>query len=132
MPTAEIPTSTGAVRLIIDDTSVTPPFEQVKEQLATARDAGLLDAGLKLPTVRALAAELNLAPNTVARAYRELEAQGVLETKGRHGSFVTGTASSARKAAAAAARQYADAVQKLGISDDAALDFVVAALYKAG
>ena len=48
--------------------------------------------GHRLPTVRALAQELGIANNTVARAYRELEVAGAIETRGRAGSFVTGDA----------------------------------------
>ena len=49
---------------------------------------GELTPGTRLPTVRELAGQINLAVNTVARAYRELEAAGILETKGRFGTFV--------------------------------------------
>ena len=49
---------------------------------------GTLPAGTRLPTVRALSEQLGLAANTVARAYRELEADGVVVTEGRRGTFV--------------------------------------------
>ena len=65
-----------------------PPFEQLRAQLASRVASGDLPAGTKLPTVRALAAELGLAVNTVARVYRELEADGVVVTEGRRGTFV--------------------------------------------
>ena len=58
--------------LAIDPTLPTPPFEQVKDQIVAQRASGELPAGHRLPPVRALAAELGVAPNTVARAYREL------------------------------------------------------------
>lgn len=72
----------------IDPTSDVPPFEQLRTQVATDAESGALPAGSSLPTVRGLAAELGLAVNTVAKAYRALEADGVIETRGRAGSFV--------------------------------------------
>lgn len=75
--------------LRVDTTSPTPPYEQLRTQIAGLVAAGELTAGQKLPTVRQLAGDLGIAPNTVARAYRELEADGVLSTQGRRGTFVT-------------------------------------------
>jgi DNA-binding transcriptional regulator YhcF (GntR family) len=74
--------------LTVDPSSTQPPFEQLRTQIATRVAEGTLPAGTKLPTVRRLAADLGLAANTVARAYRELEADGVIATEGRRGSFV--------------------------------------------
>ena len=71
--------------------------------------------GTKLPTVRALAADLGLATNTVARAYRELEALGVIETRGRAGSVVTG--GGVDRAAREAAHAYAERLQALGLDE---------------
>ena len=72
----------------MDTTSPVPPYEQVRTQVASQASSGDLPAGTKLPTVRALATDLGLAPNTVARAYKELEADGVVVTRGRRGTFV--------------------------------------------
>jgi DNA-binding transcriptional regulator YhcF (GntR family) len=74
--------------LTVDPSSAQPPFEQLRTQIATRVAEGTLPAGTKLPTVRRLAEDLGLASNTVARAYRELEADGVIATEGRRGSFV--------------------------------------------
>lgn len=74
--------------LHIDSTTDEAPFEQVRRQIAEAAAAGLLAPGHRLPTVRQLAEDLGLAANTVARAYKELEADGVVETHGRHGTLV--------------------------------------------
>jgi DNA-binding transcriptional regulator YhcF (GntR family) len=92
-----------------------PPFDQLKQQVRDAVESGRLVAGDKLPTVRGLAERVGLAPNTVARAYRELEAEGVLDTRGRSGTFVSagGTDSAARAAAAA----YVARTRALGIPD---------------
>jgi len=78
---------------------------------------GRLVPGSRLPTVRDLAVELGLAPNTVARAYRELETAGILETRGRQGTFVA-RRDPTDAAMAAAARVYADAARALGIGVD--------------
>jgi DNA-binding transcriptional regulator YhcF (GntR family) len=90
--------------------------------------SGVLPAGTRIPTVRKLAEDLGLAPNTVARAYRELEADGFIETRGRNGSFVSAQGDAAEKQAQEAARAYADRIQKLGISRPQALTYVTAAL----
>ena len=74
--------------LTVDPASPTAPFEQVRTQVAALVAQGDLAPGTRLPTVRQLAADLGLAANTVARAYRELEADGVLATYGRKGTFV--------------------------------------------
>ena len=85
----------------LDPDSTVPPFEQLRTQIATRAAAGDLPAGTRLPTVRALAAELGLAANTVAKAYRALETDGVVTTEGRRGTVVSGASSDARQAAAA-------------------------------
>ncbi|MEU4379061.1 GntR family transcriptional regulator, partial [Micromonospora echinofusca] len=76
------------MRITVDQGSAVPPYEQVRGQLAELIGTGRLAVGTRLPTVRRFAADLGLAVNTVARAYRELEAAGLLETRGRHGTFV--------------------------------------------
>ncbi len=73
----------------IDAGSAVPPFEQLRAQLAAAIRAGLLEDGTRLPPIRQLAGDLSLAPNTVARAYRELEESGLVEGRGRRGTVVT-------------------------------------------
>jgi DNA-binding transcriptional regulator YhcF (GntR family) len=88
--------------------------------------SGELVAGDRLPPVRTLAGELGLAVNTVARAYRELEASGVIETRGRAGSFVTGD--DVQRRAKQAATEYADTVRALGLSPEDALALVARAL----
>jgi DNA-binding transcriptional regulator YhcF (GntR family) len=73
----------------IDGSSPVPPFEQLRTQIASQAASGELPAGARLATVRQLATDLGLAVNTVARAYRELEADGVITTHGRRGTFVS-------------------------------------------
>jgi DNA-binding transcriptional regulator YhcF (GntR family) len=74
----------------LDADSGTPPYEQVRVQLATRIGDGRLPAGSRLPTVRGLASDLGLAVNTIARVYKELEADGLVVTEGRRGTRVTG------------------------------------------
>lgn len=116
------------MRLTIDSNSGVPPFEQVRSSIAEQVNSGELPVGAKLPTVRALAADLGIAVNTVAKAYRELEQAGLIETRGRAGTFVSGTGSESHRRAAAAAAEYARTVHALGISRDQALAIVEAAL----
>ncbi len=80
---------TFAVRVVASDP--TPPFEQVRRQLADAIADGALPTGTRLPTVRQLASDLGLAPGTVMRAYRELEAFGLIATARGRGTTVSGT-----------------------------------------
>ncbi|WP_205473938.1 GntR family transcriptional regulator [Nocardioides sp. SYSU D00038] len=98
----------------LDTGSPVPPFEQLRTQLAARAASGDLPAGTRLPTVRALAAELRIAANTVARAYRELEAEGVLVTEGRRGTFVASTGDLGSAAPAAAA--YAAEARRRGLT----------------
>lgn len=100
----------------LDTGSTVPPFEQLRTQLATRAASGELSAGTRLPTVRALAAQLGLAVNTVARAYRELEADGVIATEGRRGTFVSSSAASSGPDATAAATTYAATARRLGLT----------------
>lgn len=100
----------------LDASSPVPPYEQLRTQLAARAASGDLPPGTRLPTVRALAGELGLAANTVARAYRELEADGVVVTEGRRGTFVAPSASSSTPDARIAARQYAATARRLGLT----------------
>ncbi|MBE7162715.1 MAG: GntR family transcriptional regulator [Williamsia herbipolensis] len=89
---------------------------------------GDLIVGTRLPTVRALADALGIAANTAARAYRELEAAGVIETRGRHGSFVAARSDSARDQAQRATTEHVAALRALGIADDEITSMLAAAV----
>lgn len=91
-----------------------PIFDQVRLGVIDAVRDGRLSPGTRLPTVRELAAALDLAPNTVARAYRELESAGIVETRGRAGTFVARSDPADAKMAKAA-RAYADVTRRLGL-----------------
>jgi DNA-binding transcriptional regulator YhcF (GntR family) len=111
----------------VDGTAATPPYEQIRVQVRDAVAGGALAAGAKLPTVRALADELGLAVNTVARAYRELETDGIIETRGRAGSFVAPQGDAGQQQAQVAAREFVERARRLGLDDASALDLVRAA-----
>ncbi|WP_260610577.1 GntR family transcriptional regulator [Streptomyces sp. WAC06614] len=104
------------------------PYEQVRAQIAAQARSGRLPAGFKLPTVRGLAEELGLAVNTVAKAYRALEADGVVETRGRHGTFVAAVGDAAAREAAGAAQAFAERAARLGLTFDEATAAALAAL----
>jgi len=114
--------------ITIDASSSVPPFEQLRVRLIEQVESGELAAGTRLPTVRRLADDLGLAPNTVARAYRELEADHFIETRGRNGSFVKAQGDAAQQAAQEAAAAYAERIRKLGIAPAQAIGYVTAAL----
>jgi GntR family transcriptional regulator len=77
-----------ALPIVVDRASSTPPWAQLHHEIVRLADEGALSPGERVPTVRALAGALRLAPGTVARAYRELEADGWLVGRGRSGTFV--------------------------------------------
>ncbi|WP_152192785.1 GntR family transcriptional regulator [Georgenia satyanarayanai] len=119
--------------LRLDAASPEPPFAQLRAQVTAQIGDGTLRPGDRLPTVRALADELGIAPNTVARAYRELEADGLLVGRGRAGTFVTdpvarGESDDDHTAAEQAAATYADTVRSLGLDPREALAVVRRAL----
>lgn len=76
------------MELSIDAKSGVPFYRQIIEQVKFAIARGDLQPGDQLPTVRQLAVDLSVNPNTVIRAYRELEIGGVLETQQGSGTFV--------------------------------------------
>ena len=76
------------VVLTVDPRSGVPIYLQVIEQVKRSVAIGVLGAGEQLPTVKQLALDLTINPNTVAKAYRELERDGVIETSPGRGSFV--------------------------------------------
>ena len=101
----------------IDAGSPVPPFEQLRTRIASLAASGELPAGTRLATVRQLATDLGLATNTVARAYRELEADGVVATEGRRGTFVSsGVAVQESGEVTRLAREYVAVARREGLS----------------
>jgi DNA-binding transcriptional regulator YhcF (GntR family) len=111
--------------LVIDPDAATPLFEQMRLAIIDAVRDGRLPPGDRLPTVRELAGELGLAVNTVARAYRELESAGIVETRGRRGTFIA-RCDPADAAMAAAAHAYAQTARGLGLDEQDAIRYLAA------
>jgi DNA-binding transcriptional regulator YhcF (GntR family) len=114
--------------ITLDPRSPMPPYEQVRAQIAAQVHDGRLPTGTRLPTVRRLADDLGLAANTVARAYRELEQDGVVATRGRNGTVVAGTADVTTRLAEEAAMEFAARVKRLRVGSEEALGMVRRAL----
>jgi GntR family transcriptional regulator len=114
------------VILEIDPRSAVPPYEQLRQQVTALVLGGALATGDRLPSIRQLANDLGLAGGTVARAYRELEADGVVTTHGRHGTVIAGPPREPPPAAdlLAAARSYAGLASRTGATLDDALTAV--------
>jgi DNA-binding transcriptional regulator YhcF (GntR family) len=117
--------------ITVDLRSATPPYEQIRTQISSLVAVGELPPGSRLPTVRSLAADLGIAAGTVARAYKELETAGVVESRRRGGTVVTDappgdardTAPGAIPAeVAAAVGHYIEAGRKAGLSDQLLLE----------
>jgi DNA-binding transcriptional regulator YhcF (GntR family) len=94
----------------IDGRSPVPPFEQLRLQITALIEHGALVDGQQLPTVRQLAADLGAAPGTVARTYKEMERQGLIESRGRHGTRVA-THGSQRAASQSREQRLTDAAR---------------------
>ncbi len=120
------------MRIELDPASRVGPAEQLRELLARRIVSGSLRPGERLPPVRGLAATLGIAPNTVAKAYRELERAGLLVAHGRRGTFVAEhlPLPPDRRAAELerAASAYAARARQLGVSPAEALRAVERAL----
>lgn len=124
-----------SLQITVDATAPDAPYEQLRAQIAEQVHAGALPVGYRLPTVRGLAGELGLAANTVAKAYRALEADGVIETRGRNGTFVAAAGDAADRELAQAAEAYARRARRLGVdraTARAAAEDALRAAYTAG
>src|SRR3954452_21343810 len=76
-------------QFVLDLHSGVPVYRQIVDQVRGGIASGALSAGYQLPTVRQLAVDLQINPNTVVRAYRELELGGLLETHQGTGTFIS-------------------------------------------
>lgn len=117
--------------VVVDLRSGVPPYEQIRGQVAAAVTAGLLAPGAHLPTIRALAAGLGVATGTVARAYAELEAAGLVTRRRRTGTVVTAAVANSipaeERVRGTAARLVAEA-REAGLPPERVLALVQAAL----
>lgn len=119
--------------LEVDTRSPVPPFEQIRISIRRLVATGELTVGSRLPTVRQLASDLGLAPGTVARAFRELESEGIIETRGRHGTRVKSAPPVPRRAEGDrrirdAASAYAAIAAELAIDAETAMEHIRRAL----
>lgn len=118
--------------------SATPPYEQIRGQIASLIAIGALPTGTRLPTVRSLAADLGIAAGTVARAYKELEQAALITTGRRNGTVVAAPAggegakdpasSSISTEVSDAADRYIAAGRAAGLDDGALLALIRARL----
>ena len=76
------------IRFRVDSRSVTPPYLQIVQQVRQALRMGVLDVGDRLPAVREVVAATAVNPNTVLKAYRDLEREGLVDARVGHGTFV--------------------------------------------
>lgn len=119
--------------VVVDLANPTPPYEQIRVQVAAAITGGQLDAGTRLPSMRALAGDLGVAVGTVARAYRELEGSGLVASRRRLGTVVASSSTppeigqDVRQAAA----ELASRARRAGLNDETALSLLRAALFAA-
>lgn len=112
----------------LDPQSAVPPYAQLCEQIGTMIRSGVLQEGTRLPAIRHLANDLGVAVNTVGRAYRELELDGLVVPQGRHGTVVrlppAQTAPERRAGVASAAEAFAIEVHQRGANLQQALTAV--------
>ncbi|PPK97520.1 DNA-binding transcriptional regulator YhcF (GntR family) [Kineococcus xinjiangensis] len=116
--------------LVLDLDAPIPPYEQIRQQVSAHVSAGSLSAGDRLPSARALAADLGVAVGTVNRAYRELEAGGLVVSRRRTGTVVTG-APTVPDSVQRAAEELAARGRAAGLGDGALLDVLRGALLAA-
>jgi DNA-binding transcriptional regulator YhcF (GntR family) len=118
--------------ITVDLRSATPPYEQIRSQISSLVAVGALASGSRLPTVRSLAADLGIAAGTVARAYKELEAAGVVESRRRGGTVVAsvpggaghGSTGTVPPEVSAAVERCVAAGRRAGLNDDVLLELV--------
>ena len=111
----------------IDLQSRVPLYEQLQEQIIRLSMLGILDENQQLPSVRALAREVGVNPNAVAKAYQQLEQQGIIYTVSGRGSFVSPDVLSLQSLRQAALQEVLDAVDKAlsrGVSPQQLLDAI--------
>jgi DNA-binding transcriptional regulator YhcF (GntR family) len=118
--------------IVVDTADPTPPYEQIRRQIMALISAGALMPSDRLPPVRHLANDLGLASGTVARSYRELEAEGWLQTRRGGGTRVADTppapASIDNSALASLTSEYVQRARFIGADDETILASVQAAM----
>lgn len=124
-------TAPPPLRVTVTVTDPTPPYEQLRRQLEDLVRAGVLRPGDRLPPLRQLAADLGLAPGTVARTYRELEKSGLVVSRRGGGTRVRAPAREPVRPDDALLRRaevFVQEARRLGAGDAAVRAAVAAAL----
>lgn len=118
-----------SLTLVVDLDAAVPAYEQIRSQIAGHVLTGTMNLGDRLPTVRALAADLGVAVNTVARAYQELEAAGLVHSRRRTGTVVTHESARPNLAPLRrTARRLADQARRAGVEEETTIALVHQAL----
>jgi GntR family transcriptional regulator len=112
------------VSVTVDLRAASPAYEQVRAQLGGHIRSGTLPPGTKLPVVRALASDLGVAVNTIARAYQELEREGLVTTRRRVGTIVCDGLPVVPPEVGAAVKRLAQAARDADLPLDTVLDLV--------
>jgi len=126
-----------SAEISVDLESPVPPYEQIRGQVSALAASGVLSPGDRLPTIRMLAADLGVAPGTVARAYKELEAEGTVTAMRRRGTVIAPRPQGTRSAqatppeVAAAVENLLTLARRHGISGPALLQLLGTALRSA-
>ncbi|MBF4993940.1 GntR family transcriptional regulator [Arthrobacter gandavensis] len=124
-----------SAQIRVDLASPVPPYEQIRSQVSALAAAGVLAPGNRLPTIRMLAADLGVAPGTVARAYKELETEGTVTALRRRGTVIApraappaGEPGALPAEVSAAVGQLADRARRHGVPDAVVLSALASAL----
>ena len=119
----------------IDARSGVAPYQQLAQQVRHALRLGLLEEGDQLPTVKEVVAQVAINPNTVLKAYRELEHEGLVAGRPGRGTFVTRSLAGESLAAHRALRQglvrWLDGARRAGLDDDS-IDALFQTTFRAG
>jgi GntR family transcriptional regulator len=123
----------GPTTLLVSASDPTPPYEQLRKQFTDLITSGVLAPGDRVPPLRQLARDLGLAVGTVARTYRELEAEGLLVSRRGGGTRVADnlprlSSDERRHRLNDLATSYLQHARQLGVDDHAALEAVRRAL----
>lgn len=118
------------MRIAVNVASPVPVFEQLRLQVVALVERGDLPSGARLPSVRQLAKDLDIAPGTVARAYQKLDEAGITTGHRRHGTRIAERPKpddqERRTRIALLARDYVESAARLGINGDEARALVLA------
>lgn len=118
-------------RFRLDSSSGVPPYLQLVHQVRQSLLLGYLQEGDQLPTVKDVASDLAINPNTVVKAYRQLEHEGLAGGRPGQGTFITATASAAlpeaQQALRASLEEWLRAAEEAGLSDEAVTALIAVA-----